>query len=321
MSFPSVLEGIGDLSLEQIRLLLDRAKEYKKLALENRLPFSSHPLNSKIYVATFFMENSTRTKLSFTRAIELLGAKHLNFDPESSSIKKGEKLKETMLTLRALGIDIVIYRTSVARELEQFKKDPPVLIINGGDGTHQHPTQALLDLFTMIECDLDPKGKTIVIAGDVLHSRVTGSLAPLLEMWGAKIILSGPAHLIPEKSPSPNITVEPDLDRALKHADMLYLLRAQFERHTTNYSMQDYCTGHGACSERIHKLERKIPIFHPGPANIGVEITQEIIDSDLYMGNHQVAHGIYMRMAVLDAMFRLRIEKPNSLKDFRCLKP
>ena len=283
--FPVVLEAISDLQKDQIDELLAKAKKFKQGAPT----FKYAPL-----VATCFLENSTRTKNSFVVAAKRLHAAYLNFDAQTSSLQQGEDLTETFLTLHAQGVNLGIIRSSVSGLLHPFKQNPPFKIINGGDGMHAHPTQALLDLFTMLESGLDPKGKTIAIIGDNLHSRVAHSLIALLTMYGARIILCGPEGCLPEHAPHPQVALEPSLEKTIKAADLYYLLRVQKERHKkfgkTDY-FADYHLTHGLSLKKLQERQLMRPVYHPGPANIGVEIDLDLIKSPLYQGYQQVAQG------------------------------
>ena len=300
-NFPSVVETIGDLKKRQIEFLLRSAKRLK----EGNMPVGASQWKRPIrpIIATSFLEDSTRTKHSFNIAIQKLEAMYIDFIAEASSMKKGENLEETLLTLKHQGVDLCIIRTSISHELKQFKDNPPLKIINGGDGTHQHPTQALIDLFTMKEMGLDQEGKTIAIVGDCTHSRVGHSLMELMPMFGAKIILTGPPAWLPQPK-DPAITTSPDLDEVIKKADLIYLLRIQKERHcdADNRYYRDYHKNYGLGLQRLQKANRIIPIFHPGPANIGMEIDYELLKSEIYMGYRQIANSVYMRMAIIKAM-------------------
>ena len=300
-NFPTILETINDLNRKQIEFLLLSAKRLKM----GDMPVGASQWRKHIrpIIATSFLEGSTRTKHSFNIAIQKLEAMYIDFIAETSSMKKGENLEETLLTLKYQGVDLCIIRTSSSHQLRQFKDNPPLKIINGGDGTHQHPTQALVDLFTMKEMGFDQEGKTITIVGDCIHSRVGHSLMELLPMFGANIILCGPSAWLPQ-SKAPSITIEPDLDKALDKADLVYLLRIQKERHcdADNQYYGGYHQNYGLNLQRLKKINRMLPIFHPGPANIGMEIDRDLLKSELYMGYKQVINSVYMRMAIIKAM-------------------
>jgi aspartate carbamoyltransferase catalytic subunit len=301
-NFPSVLESIEDLSNAQINGLLGLAHKFKSYSSDWQgfpVPFIKKPI-----IATSFLENSTRTKHSFAISIKKLGATYIDFNAETSSLKKGESLEETLRTLHCQGIDLCIIRTSVSHQLQEFKENPPIKIINGGDGTHEHPTQALLDLFTMQEIGLKVKGKTIAIIGDLVHSRVGHSLIELLPRMGVKLILCGPAQCLPETLNHPNISMTTNVSEAIDESDLLYLLRIQKERHgdsDTSY-YNTYHQDFGLSLQRLKEHNKKIPIFHPGPANVGVEISDDLIRSKYYFGHGQVYNSVFMRMAIIQAV-------------------
>ncbi len=302
--FPSVLESIKDLKIEQINGLLALARKFKSYSNDWQglpVPFIKTPI-----IATSFLENSTRTKHSFAIAIKKIGAQYVDFQADQSSLKKGETLEETLLTLNAQGVDLCIIRTSLSQELKPFKDHPPIKIINGGDGTHQHPTQALLDFFTMLEIGLELEGKTVTIIGDNIHSRVGHSLVDLLTQYGVNVLLCGPRDFLPEKSPHPQVKMTTSRDEAIEQTDLLYLLRIQKERHIgkMNYPIENYPNDYGINSKYLKKQRKKIPVFHPGPANIGVEISKDLLRSPYYFGYEQVQNSIYMRMAIIQAVLQ-----------------
>lgn len=305
--FPSVFESIKDLNKVHLDGLLSLAGKFKGYAHDWQglpIPFIRRPI-----VATSFLENSTRTKHSFAIAIKNLGATYIDFNADTSSLKKGESLEETLRTLHAQGIDLCVIRTDISKEMAQFKQKPPIKIINGGDGTHQHPTQALLDLFTMTEIGFELEGKTVAIIGDTNHSRVGHSLLDLLPQFGIKVILCGPKVCLPsedELKAYPGVELSTDVNETVKKSDLLYLLRIQKERHQgVDVSYYDsYPEDFGISMKRLEKLDRKIPVFHPGPANVGVEISRDIIESPLYFGYEQVHNSIFMRMAIIQAVLQ-----------------
>ena len=308
--FPTVLESISDLDIDQVNFLLNTAKGFK----HNPRKYPFYDVGRPV-VATCFLEHSTRTKNSFVLASEILGAIYLDFDPSTSSLQKGENLEETFLTLKNQGVDICIIRTSIPGELRPLKKNPPFKVINGGDGMHQHPTQALLDLFTMLETGFNPKGKTMAIIGDCEHSRVCHSLIDLMTMVGTKIILCGPSGCIPKVSPHPMVELTTSLDYTIKNSDLLYLLRIQKERHKKfgeSHYFSDYSYSHGITLDRLKSYNKNIPVYHPGPANIGIEIGEDVIKTPIdynglgYLGYQQVKHSLYMRMAIILAMLEKR---------------
>ncbi len=298
-SFPSLLESIDDLSLQQIEVLVSRSKYFKENP--HVTPFHSAP---KPIIATSFLENSTRTKHSFAVAIRRLGGLYLDFNAETSSLKKGESLEETFLTLFYQGVNLCVFRSSVSHQLAQFRESPPIKLVNGGDGVNEHPTQALLDLYTLLSLEHDLSGKTIAIIGDNVHSRVAHSLMKLLPQYGMTIILNGPEEYLPSASTLPkNVEIVKSRDEAVKRSDFLYLLRIQKERHADgNNEQNNYLEQNGVSLDLLKRMNKLIPVLHPGPANIGVELDQALIKSSLYKGYFQVENSIPMRMAIIEAM-------------------
>lgn len=298
LNFPSVLESIEDLDKTQIDGLLKLAQKFK-----NRVSSTTNFTTTRPVVATLFLENSTRTKHSFLMAIENLGGRSMDFNASTSSFSKGENLEQTLLTLYSQGVSLCIIRTSENDIFKAFKTDTPLRLINGGDGTNEHPTQALLDLFTMLEWEGDLTGKTIAIMGDCLHSRVTHSLVKLLPLYGAKIIISGPKELSKDYAKSAGLDYIESAKECLKKADIAYLLRMQLERHEKTISgLNNYNENHGLSLEFMKKENKFIPVYHPGPCNIGVELDEALLRSKYYRGHEQVKHSIPMRMSILLAM-------------------
>ncbi len=301
-NFPTVLENISDLNFDQLQSLILLSKKFKN----GDIPLGHIEMSTgeSPIIATSFLETSTRTKHSFAIAIKRLGAMYIDFNAEASSLKKGESLEETLLTLSHQGVGMCIIRTSVSHQLAEFKANPPLKIINGGDGVNEHPTQALLDLFTILECKHGPKNKTIAIIGDCIHSRVGHSLCSLLPQFGMKVILCGPEEFLPKNIPN-NIEVTNKLEEAILKSDILYLLRIQKERHQSKSlpSDEEYHQQYGINLEKLKRFSKLLPIYHPGPANIGVEISMEALKSPYYFGYEQVKNSIFMRMAIIKSMF------------------
>lgn len=312
-NFPSIFETIEDLEKEQVDGLLKLAQKFKNN------PDIQHGqslfLGRKPIVANSFLEDSTRTKNSFAIAIHKLGCTYLDFNAETSSLKKGESLEETLLTLYAQGVDLCIVRTSQSRELNGFKDSPPIKVINGGDGTHQHPTQALLDLMTLIDLaggEEELRGKVVTIVGDAYHSRVTHSLMALLPLFGVKIIICGPkCFQVPPETLNDSISQTDQLEPAIEKADFIYLLRIQLERHRkldiTNDQaeiLKNYHQHYGLNPIKLNKINSKAPLLHPGPANIGTEIDRELIKSRRYKGHLQVYNSVFMRMAIIASILQ-----------------
>lgn len=299
-SFPSLLESIDDLDKPQIDGLLSLSSKFKNRDSESNLFTYKRPI-----IATSFLENSTRTKHSFAIAIQKLGAMYIDFNAETSSLKKGESLEETLLTLFHQGVNLCIFRSSISHQLAQFKRSPPIKIINGGDGVNEHPTQALLDLLTLAELSKELEGKTLSIFGDNIHSRVGHSLIKLLPQFGIKIILCGPQAFLPTKdSLPPGVEWSDDREETLKKSDFVYLLRIQKERHEQSLLSQEfnYHDHYGVSLKLLKSLNKLVPVLHPGPANIGMEIDHDLIKSSLYQGYLQVQNSIPMRMAIIQSM-------------------
>lgn len=300
-SFPSLLESIGDLDKLQIDGLLSLASKFKHRESESTLFTYKRPI-----IATSFLENSTRTKHSFAIAIQKLGAMYIDFNAETSSLKKGESLEETFLTLYNQGVNLCIFRGSVSNQLSQFREFPPIKLINGGDGVNEHPSQALLDLYTLLELQPELEGKTLAIFGDNIHSRVGHSLCKLLPMYGMKVILCGPAHFLPEKNSLPaGISWSDNRDETLAQCDFIYTLRIQKERHDPTLASStslDYHKHYGVTLDLLKRMNKLIPVLHPGPANIGVELDHDLIKSSLYKGYQQVQNSIPVRMAIIQSM-------------------
>lgn len=307
-SFPLILEGIDDLSVEQIKSLMLKAQEYKVKYL-NPLSLTT-PSSSFIHstISTIFLENSTRTQSSFIKAAQNLGMKFLPFDAHKSSLAKGEDLEETFLTLESLGVNILIYRTNVDHQLSTLSKDFPIPVINAGDGMNEHPTQALTDLYTFLEEGIKLSQSTISIIGDIKHSRVTNSLIKVLKKFDAKIILVTHPELIPEQFLNDDkISVTQNLDEAILQSDLIYTLRIQKERHASaklKKFFDHFDEEYGISLERLKSLNKEIPVYHPGPINLGVELSKDIVKSNLYRGYRQVRNGVFVRMAIIKAMVK-----------------
>ena len=300
-NFPSVLESIKDLNNTQINALLSLSEKLMKKNDDAPVFTDRRPI-----IATSFLENSTRTKHSFAIAIHKLGATYLDFNAETSSLKKGETLEETLLTLNCQGVDLCIIRTSISQAFQEFKNRAPLKIINGGDGTNEHPTQALLDLFTLKNLGLELEGKTLAIMGDLRHSRVGRSLIHLLPSFGLKVLLCGPEVFLPEQKSLPEgVSCTTDRAEVMAKADYLYLLRIQKERHAPSDKIDEvfktYSQNYGVSLDLLKKSKPR-PVMHPGPANISVEITEDLMHSPYYLGYEQVKHSTFMRMAIIQAM-------------------
>jgi aspartate carbamoyltransferase catalytic subunit len=292
------LLGIKYLTKNDIDLILSTAQNFKEVI--NR-PIKKVPSLRDITVANLFFENSTRTKLSFELAQKRLSADVINFSASGSSVKKGETLIDTVNNILAMKVDMIVMRHASPGAAVFLSKKVNSKIINAGDGAHEHPTQALLDAFSIQEKLGTVKGKKIVIVGDILHSRVALSNIFCLQKLGASVKVCGPATLIPKFITSLGVEVEPDLRKALEWCDVANMLRIQLERQDIKYfpSLREYTMMYGLNKEILDSLSKKIVIMHPGPINRGVEITSDVADSKQSIILDQVENGVAVRMAVM----------------------
>lgn len=292
------LLGIKYLTKEDIDLIHSTADQFKEVI--NR-PIKKVPSLRDITIANLFFENSTRTKLSFELAEKRLSADVINFSAAQSSVKKGETLVDTVNNILAMKVDIVVMRHPNPGAGVYLSKNINARIVNAGDGAHEHPTQALLDSYSMREQLGDLKGKRVVIVGDILHSRVALSNIYCLQKLGAQVMVCGPATLIPRYIEDLGVQVEHNLKKALEWCDVANMLRVQNERMDISYfpSVREYVQQYGVTMETLDSLKKKILIMHPGPINRGVEITSEVADSDQAIILNQVENGVAIRMAVL----------------------
>ncbi|WP_282787053.1 aspartate carbamoyltransferase catalytic subunit [Flavobacterium croceum] len=292
------LLGIKYLKKQDLDLIFDTAAHFKEVI--NR-PIKKVPSLRDVTIANIFFENSTRTKLSFELAQKRLSADVISFSAAQSSVKKGETLIDTVNNILSMKVDMVVMRHSHAGAAHFLTKNVKATIINAGDGAHEHPTQALLDSFTIKEKLGEVAGKKIVIVGDILHSRVALSNIFALKMQGAEVKVCGPKTLIPKHIESLGVTVEPNLAKALHWCDVANVLRVQNERLDVNYfpSTREYAQQYGITSELLETLNKEIVIMHPGPINRGVELTSEVADSSHSVILEQVENGVAVRMAVI----------------------
>ncbi|MBT5288870.1 MAG: aspartate carbamoyltransferase catalytic subunit [Flavobacterium sp.] len=292
------LLGIKYLNKNDIDLIFETANHFKEVI--NR-PIKKVPSLRDITIANLFFENSTRTKLSFELAEKRLSADVINFSASQSSVKKGETLIDTVNNILAMKVDIVIMRHPNVGAGVFLSKHVDAKIINAGDGTHEHPTQALLDSYSIKEKLGTIKGKKIVIVGDILHSRVALSNIFALKLQGAEVKVCGPTTLIPKYITSLGVEVETNIKKALEWCDVANVLRVQHERMDINYfpSTREYTQLFGINNEILDNLGKKITIMHPGPINRGVEITSDVADSDQSIILNQVENGVAVRMAVI----------------------
>jgi aspartate carbamoyltransferase catalytic subunit len=292
------LLGIKYLNKNDIDLIFETANHFKEVI--NR-PIKKVPSLRDITIANLFFENSTRTKLSFELAEKRLSSDIINFSASQSSVKKGETLIDTVNNILAMKVDIVVMRHPNVGAGVFLSKHVDAKIINAGDGTHEHPTQALLDSYSIKEKLGSIKGKKIVIVGDVLHSRVALSNIFALKLQGAEVKVCGPTTLIPKHIESLGVKVETNIQKALEWCDVANVLRVQHERMDVKYfpSTREYTQLFGINNEILDNLGKKITIMHPGPINRGVEITSEVADSNQSIILNQVENGVAVRMAVI----------------------
>lgn len=292
------LIGIKDLSEEDISLIFSTADNFKSVI--NR-PIKKVPSLRDITIANLFFENSTRTKLSFELAEKRLSADMVNFAASSSSLKKGETLIDTVNNILAMKVDMVVMRHPYPGAAKFLSEHVNSKIINAGDGSHEHPTQALLDAYSIREKLGSVRGKKVVIVGDISHSRVALSNIFCLQKLGAEVMVCGPATLIPKYIHELGVLVEHDLRKALEWCDVANMLRIQLERMDLKYfpSLREYTMLYGLNIEFLDSLSKKILVMHPGPINRGVEISSDVADSDQAIILDQVENGLAVRMAVL----------------------
>ncbi|MCW8312091.1 aspartate carbamoyltransferase catalytic subunit [Sphingobacterium thalpophilum] len=292
------LLGIKDLNEKDIQLILDTASNFKEVL--NR-PIKKVPSLRDITIANVFFENSTRTRLSFELAEKRLSADIVNFAASSSSVSKGETLIDTVNNILAMKVDMIVMRHPYAGAGVFLSKHVNAQIVNAGDGAHEHPTQALLDSFSIRERFGDVAGRKVAIIGDITHSRVALSNILCLQKQGAEVMVCGPTTLIPKHITSLGVKVEHDLRKALNWCDVANMLRIQLERQDIAYfpSLREYSMLYGLNKEILDSLNKPITIMHPGPINRGVEITSDVADSEHSIILDQVENGVAVRMAVL----------------------
>lgn len=293
------LLGIKDLLPSDILLLLDTAKQFKEVL--NR-PVKKVPSLRDITIVNLFYENSTRTRISFELAQKRLSADVINFSASGSSVSKGETLLDTVNNILSMKVDMVVMRHSASGAPHFLSRHIPAAIINAGDGINEHPTQALLDAYSMTEVFGSLKGLRVAIIGDIMHSRVAQSNIYLLSKMGAEVIVCGPPTLIPKYMEEAfPVKVEYNVDKALQWCDVANVLRIQLERQNQVLfsSLREYSLVYGINRERLAKLNKKVTIMHPGPINRGVELDSDVADGDQSIILQQVENGVAVRMAAL----------------------
>jgi aspartate carbamoyltransferase catalytic subunit len=292
------LLGIKDITEKDIQLIFDTADTFKEVI--NR-PIKKVPSLRDITIANVFFENSTRTRLSFELAEKRLSADVINFSASSSSVKKGETLLDTVNNILAMKVDMVVMRHASSGAPHFLSRHIDANIINAGDGTHEHPTQALLDSYSIKNKFGDVAGLKVAIIGDILHSRVAISNIFALQKLGAEVMVCGPNTLLPKHIASLGVKVELDVFKALQWCDVANVLRIQLERQQIKYfpSLREYSLYYGINLKMLQKLDKEITIMHPGPINRGVELNSDVADSKHAIILDQVENGVATRMAVL----------------------
>lgn len=292
------LTGIVDLTRQDIELILETAARFKEVI--NR-PIKKVPSLRDITIANVFFENSTRTRLSFELAQKRLSADVVNFSAASSSVKKGETLVDTVNNILAMKVDMVVMRHPNPGAAQFLSQKIKARVVNAGDGTHEHPTQALLDAFSIQEKLGSVEGKKVVIVGDILHSRVALSNIYCLQKLGAEVMVCGPSTLIPKYIDQLGVKVSHNLREALEWCDVANMLRIQLERQDIKFfpSLREYATLFGLDKALLDSLSKEIIIMHPGPINRGVEISSDVADSKQSIILDQVENGVAVRMAVI----------------------
>ncbi|HYG18380.1 MAG TPA: aspartate carbamoyltransferase catalytic subunit [Ohtaekwangia sp.] len=292
------LLGIKDITREDIELIFETADNFKEVI--NR-PIKRVPSLRDVTIANVFFENSTRTRLSFELAQKRLSADVVNFSASTSSVKKGETLLDTVNNILAMKVDMIVMRHASPGAPHFLAKHISANIVNAGDGTHEHPTQALLDAFSIREKLGTVAGKKVAIIGDILHSRVALSNIFALRKLGAKVMVCGPPTLLPKFIGQLGVEVEFDIQKALQWCDVANVLRIQLERQQIKYfpSLREYSLYYGITKRILDNLKKQIVIMHPGPINRGVELSSDAADSEHSIILDQVENGVAVRMAVL----------------------
>ncbi|MDI3534895.1 MAG: aspartate carbamoyltransferase catalytic subunit [Thermosediminibacterales bacterium] len=292
------LLGLRELEKDDINLILDTAESFKEILKRDikKVP----TLRGKPIVNLFF-EPSTRTRTSFELAGKYLSADVVNFSKSASSVAKGETLKDTAITIQSMGVELVVIRHPMPGAPHYLAQNLAIPVINAGDGAHEHPTQALLDIFTIREKKGRIKGLKVAIIGDILHSRVARSNIWGLTKLGAEVVVAGPSTLLPPKIETLGVKAYTDIEKAVKDADVVNVLRIQLERQKKGLfpSLREYAMYFGINSRRLNQAKPDVLIMHPGPMNRGIEISSEVAESPNSTINEQVTNGVAVRMAVL----------------------
>ena len=305
------LLGIKGLSEESIQQIFETADNFKQLL---NSPVKKTPSLRDFTVANLFFENSTRTRVSFELAEKRLGADIVNFSSSTSSVKKGETLIDTVNNILSMKVDMLVMRHPAPGACMFLARHVNAQIVNAGDGTHEHPTQALLDAYSIREKLGSVYGKKVVIVGDILHSRVALSNIFCLQKLGADVMVCGPKTLIPRYIADLGVKVEHNLLKALQWCDVANMLRIQLERQDIKYfpSLREYSMQYGLTQSILNQMDKEIVIMHPGPINRGVEISSEVADGNNSIILQQVENGVAVRMAVLYLLAQHQLEQSKS---------
>lgn len=292
------LLDLESLSAEDIRLILENARGFKEIFTRS---IKKVPALRGKSVCTLFYENSTRTRTSFEVAAKRLSADVINFSISTSSVSKGETLIDTARTIEAMGVDFIVMRHGESGAPHLLSRRVRASVVNAGDGTHEHPTQGLLDAFTILEHKGSFEGLKVAIVGDILHSRVARSNIHALRKLGAEVTLVGPSTLVPPSFEGPGVRICHDLMEGIEQVDVINILRIQRERMSSNFfpSIREYRLLYGISAERLRATRPDVLVMHPGPINRGVEIDQEVADGPHSAINEQVTNGVAVRMSVL----------------------
>ena len=292
------LLSVEELSREEIELILKTAESFKEVSSRE---IKKVPALRGKTIANLFFESSTRTRTSFEIAAKRLSADIVNFSSTDSSTNKGESLRDTARNIEAMQVDTIVMRHSSSGSAEYLARTAKAGVINAGDGIHEHPTQGLLDIFTMRDRKKKIEGLKVCLVGDILHSRVARSNIWGLKKLGAKVTVCGPPTLIPAKIEELGVEVSYDLDKIIKDQDVLNILRIQLERQSGAFfpSIREYAAEYGISKERFMKAKKDVIVMHPGPVNRGVELAGEVADSAQSVILEQVTNGVAVRMAVL----------------------
>jgi aspartate carbamoyltransferase catalytic subunit len=290
--------GLQDMTAAEMGLILETALSHKEILSR---PIKKVPILRGKSICTLFYENSTRTRTSFELAAKIMSADTTSISVAGSAINKGESFKDTLLTLEAMGVDLFVIRHGASGSPHFAARTVKAHVVNAGDGTHEHPTQGLLDMLTILENKLDFAGKKVVIVGDIMHSRVARSNIWGLSKMGAEVRVCGPTTLLPAEIEKLPVKVFTDLDEALEGVDVVNVLRIQLERMDRGFfpSIREYSRLFGINKDRLKKCKRDVLVMHPGPMNRGVEIAPEVADGEYSVITDQVTNGVAIRMALL----------------------